>query len=81
MDWLTSWFEWFTDVINTIYDFFTSLIENIILLYKYIQIAFNICISFIDSMPTWLNAICFATVSISVLFLIIGRSTGGNKSD
>ena len=81
MEWLTSWFEWFSNLCTTIFDFFNSLVENLIFLFKYLKLAFDIAISFVDSMPTWLQTVCFVTISVSLLFIIIGRSTGGKKND
>ena len=81
MEWLTSWFEWFGDILTSIYDFFVSLIENLIMLFKYIALAFEFSVNFINAMPTWLTSACFATLTVSVLYMILGRSSGGGKSD
>lgn len=81
MEFIQNFIDWFTEIFDTIFGFFSSLIDNFVQLFKYIGLAASTAYSLVDSLPPWLQAFGTATVLISVLFMIIGRSTGGSKSD
>lgn len=64
---------------KTVWDFFTGLLDNLSMLIKYIGIVANMCYSLIASMPSWLQAFGTLTILVSVLYMILGRQTGGSK--
>lgn len=66
--------------IETLWDFFIGLVTNIGTMIKYLGIALNICTSAVASMPGWIQAFGTLTITICVLFVILGRDTGGKKS-
>lgn len=66
---------------ETVFDFFKQLIANLMMLFEYIGLASTTAYNLVASLPTWLQAFGTATILISVLYLILGRSTGGDKSD
>lgn len=65
----------------TVFDFFKQLISNLMMLFEYIGLAATTAYNLVASLPTWLQAFGTATILISILYLILGRSTGGDKSD
>lgn len=67
------------DFIASIWDFFTGLIENFLLVFKYIAAVSNLSKELILFMPSWLQVFGMITLTVSVLYLLLGRSTGGQK--
>lgn len=66
----------FNSVLGVFGDFFTSLFQFV----KYIGSGATLAYNLVASLPTWLQAFGSATILISVLYLILGRETGGNKN-
>lgn len=81
MQFLTDFIDWIKNLIDTVVDFFTGFIENLVLLFKYIGIAANMAYDLIAGLPDWLQVFGTVTVVVSVIFMILGRETGGSKSD
>lgn len=77
VDALSAIFEMF----ETGFNFFKQLIVNLIMLFEYIGLASSTAYNLVVSLPVWLQAFGTATILISILYLILGRSTGGDKSD
>ena len=80
--------QFITDFINSIsekvasaFDFFEQLIDNLLLLFDYIGLAATNAYALVDSLPDFLKAFGLITILVSVLFTILGRSTGGSKSE
>lgn len=68
-------------MLTTVWDFFTGFIDNFIQLFKYLGVAAGLAYNLVGSLPTWLSAFGLATILISIIFIILGRETGGSKSD
>lgn len=69
----------FNDLINfivTVFKVLGNLLQQIVYLIKYVLQAVNISTSFIATLPAWLSVFATITVSISVLYILLGRSTG-----
>lgn len=66
----------FDTVFGIVGDFFSSLFQFV----KYIGVGAGLAYNLVSSLPTWLQAFGTATVLISILYLILGRQTGGNKN-
>lgn len=81
MQFLTDFIDWIKNLIDTVVDFFTGFIENLVLLFKYIGIAANMAYDLIAGLPDWLQVFGTVTIVVSVIFMILGRETGGDKSD
>lgn len=81
MDFLMDFVDWITGMIETGWGFVTSLIDNLTQLFKYIGIAASTGYNLVASLPPWLQAFGTVTVLVSVLFMIVGRSTGGAKNE
>ncbi len=81
MQFITDFIDWIKNLIDTVVDFFTGFIENLVLLFKYIGIAANMAYDLIAGLPDWLQVFGTVTIVVSVIFMILGRETGGDKSD
>lgn len=81
MEFLMDFVDWITNMIETAWGFVTSLIDNLTQLFKYIGIAASTAYNLVASLPPWLQAFGTVTVLVSVLFMIVGRSTGGAKNE
>lgn len=81
MQFITDFIDWIKNLIDSVVDFFTGFIENLVLLFKYIGIAANMAYDLIAGLPDWLQVFGTVTVVVSVIFMILGRETGGDKSD
>lgn len=81
MDFIIDFIDSITSIIGVVWNFFEGLIQNFITLFEYIGVAAGLCYNMIASLPDWLSAFALATVLISIIFIILGRETGGNKND
>lgn len=81
MEFITNFIDWIKNLIDGVVDFFTGFIENLVLLFKYIGIAANMAYELIAGLPDWLQVFGTVTIVVSVIFMILGRETGGDKSD
>lgn len=71
----------FNDLINfiqTIFRILTNLLEQIVYLFKYLAQALTISVSFIATLPSWLAVFATVTVTISILYVILGRKGGAD---
>ena len=73
--------NWLYEKITAVFDFFEGLIDNFLMLFEYIGVAAKNAYALVDSMPTWIQAFGTITILVSILFTIVGRSTGGAKND
>lgn len=71
--------DFILSTIKSVWGFFVGIVENLILLVKYIGKAIGLATQCILEMPTWLQVFAFLTLSVSVLYLVLGRE--GGKSD
>lgn len=81
MEFITNFIDWIKNIIDSVVDFFTGFIENLVLLFKYIGIAASMAYDLIAGLPDWLQVFGTVTIVVSVIFMILGRETGGDKSD
>lgn len=81
MEFITKFIDGLTGIIEAVWGFFSGLIDNFIMLFEYIGIASTTAYNLVASLPTWLQAFGTVTVLVSVIFMILGRETGGDKSD
>lgn len=81
MQFIIDFIDSISSMISGLWDFFGGLIQNFIQFFEYIGTAAKLAYNLVNSLPTWLSAFGLATVLISVIFMILGRSTGGQKSE
>lgn len=68
-------------IITTAWDFVAGIIENLISFIKYLGKASAMAGEMILYLPSWVQTFGTICVFVSVLYLIVGRSSGGKKSD
>lgn len=81
MESILQFIESISSTIDSVMNFFKQLVNNLVMLGQYIGLAASTSYNLVASLPTWLQAFGTATILISILYLIVGRSTGGDKSD
>lgn len=81
MEFITQFIDSISSMLSAVWDFFSGLIDNFIQLFEYIGVAAKLAYNLVGSLPSWLSAFGLATVLISVIFIILGRQTGGQKSE
>lgn len=78
MKWLIDAISWIVNLFKTIWSFFLGLIDNLIMLVGYIGDALRLAYNMVDSLPAWLKVFALLTLSVTVLYLVLGRNTGGS---
>ena len=81
MQFITDFINSITEKIASVFDFFQQLLDNLLMLFDYIGVAAKNAYALVDSMPTWIQAFGTITILVSILFAILGRSTGGAKNE
>lgn len=76
---ILNFFDWVTDVILSVFNWFTDFLENTINLFKYLGQATQLTTGLISSLPPWLQVFGTITITVSVIYIILGRSSGGKK--
>lgn len=79
MEFLTNFIDSFTSIIQSVWNFFSGIVNNVVMLGKYIGLAATTAYNLIASLPTWLQAIASATILIAILYMILGREAGGDS--
>lgn len=77
MKYIINFIDWIISTVETLWGFVTSLIDNTLKLFKYLGVVANIAKNAIATMPSWLQTFAFITVFIAVLYMILGRDSGG----
>lgn len=79
MQFLMDFVDFIISTVRTVWDFFMNMISSLTLLVKYLGIVLQICTSAILTMPDWLQAFGMLTITVSILYMTLGRQTGGKK--
>ena len=69
--------NYFKDIISAIFAFVQSLITGLIQVFKAIPSAIQMLTQSIGYLPSTLAVFATLTITISVIYLVIGRDTGG----
>ena len=77
MKYIIDFIDWIISTVETLWGFVTSLIDNTLKLFKYLGVVADIAKNAIATMPSWLQTFAFITVFIAVLYMILGRDSGG----
>lgn len=80
MSFLVEAFEWIINTVTMVIDFFISFVDSLTLLFQYLGVVANICYSCIATLPSWLQTFAFITVAICILYMILGRNSGGKNN-
>lgn len=79
MQYIIDFVDFIYNTIMSLWDMLVSFIQNLVLLLEYLGVVASICYSAIATMPSWLQAFGTVTIIVSVLYMILGRSSGGTK--
>ncbi len=64
------------DVVMFAFKAAMGLLNQLVSLIKYLAQALSISLSFISTLPSWLTTFATITISISILYIILGREGG-----
>lgn len=79
MQFITDFIDSISSMLQGVWDFFGGIINNVVMLGKYIGLAATTSYNLIATLPTWLQAIATATILIAILYMILGRQAGGSS--
>lgn len=79
MQYIIDFLDFIYNTITSLWDMLVGFIQNLILLLQYLGIVANICYSVIATMPNWLQIFGTVTIIVSVLYMVLGRTSGGTK--
>lgn len=71
--------KWIIDFFKTIFSIISNIIKGIGTAFTYLITIVQIALNVLSTLPTWLISFGMITISISIIYFIIGRNTG--KSD
>lgn len=74
---LQNFFDKVSDFFDSVFDFVSSLVSGLINIFKTLPLVSKFASSAVSSLPEFLLAFASITVVISIVYLIVGRSTGG----
>lgn len=78
MKFIVDGFSWFVNLLKEVWHFFQSFIDNTLLLFKYIGKISSMAYTFIDSLPSVIKVFGLLTISVSVIYIIVGRNVGSS---
>lgn len=68
---------WFQDLIESIGSFFESFINGLLTIFRTLPVVLNFGTSSVARLPSILSVFAILTISISIIYIIVGRNTGG----
>ena len=76
---MNNFFDWIVETVSSLVEFLWTLIKGLIQLISLIPTAVNMLTNSIGILPSILVAFATATITISVIFILVGRESGGQK--
>lgn len=77
LDTIVNGFNWIMDLLQTIADFIVNTIMGLGNIIKSIPMVISMLTQSIGYLPTTIAAFATITITISVVYLLVGRQTGG----
>lgn len=77
MRWIQNALQSLLEGIQTIFEFVISLVTGLIEVVKFLPRVFSTLFSSIGQMPSFLTAFAVLTVTILILYIVVGRDNGG----
>lgn len=74
---LQNFFDKVSNFFDSVWQFVSSLVSGLINIFTTLPLISKFATSAIDNLPDFLLAFASITVVISIVYLIVGRSTGG----
>lgn len=78
---ILAFFDWFGNLCMTIFDFVVGLIEDLITMLEYVGVAATNAFDMIANLPDWMQGFAIITITISIIFVIVGRNAGKSKGE
>lgn len=78
MGFIIDFIEFIGSTIQSVWSFFTGSVRNLLNLIKYLGIAFKFCVDFIGTLPDFVQAFAMMTITVIVLYQVLGRDKGGS---
>lgn len=76
---IVSGFKFLIDTIKMLFGFISSVLNTIVLVFRYLITIIDLAFDTILTFPDWIKAFAVITISISIGYFLIGRNVG--KSD
>lgn len=76
---MSEFFDWIVNFFQNIWDFISDFFERILMLITYVRLAAQLFLDLIAAMPSWLQAFGVITLTVSIIYIVLGRQTGGQK--
>ena len=81
MEFLKNFVDWITGIVESLVSFFDSIVSSLSQMYDYINYASDTATNLVNSLPPVIRTFGTITILVSILYMIIGRTSGGKKSD
>ena len=81
MEFFKNFIDWITGIVETVVSFFDSVVSSLSELYEYLQYASDTATNLVNSLPPVIRTFGTITILVSILYMILGRTSGGQKSD
>lgn len=78
MGWLIDFFKSLWDAVTGIFDFLISAVTGLLSIIQQLPDLLTTITGFAGGLPNVLSTFVLATITVSVIFLMIGRGQGGN---
>lgn len=78
MQFIQDFIDGLVGVIESVYGFFSGLVNNFILFFQYLGISMTTAKNIVSTLPDWLQVFGTVCLTICVLYMILGRETGGD---
>lgn len=77
LDMIKNFFDWIVDIVTSLWSFLESFFRGLTDLFRIVPQAISYLTSSLGYLPSTLIVFATLTISISVIYLIVGRNTGG----
>lgn len=71
-------FNWLIDTIGTLFDFVSDFIGNLFTFFEYLMLSVGGATQLVLTLPYWLQGFGSITITVIVIYMIVGRRAGGN---
>lgn len=78
MQFIQDFIDGFVGIIESVYGFFSSFINNFILSFEYLGVSMSTAKNIVSTLPDFLQVFGTVCLFICGLYMIIGRETGGD---
>lgn len=76
-EFIVNTFTWIKDLVGTIGSFVKSLLDGLKTIFTTLPLVANFATNAIGRLPSIIAVFAVLTISISIIYIIVGRETGG----